>query len=84
MLTLRIESASRWDALALARKLGHWHWFLVQPDLEHWDVYVSLENERCDSLPTELREPLLEWLDERQLEATTIHAREAEIVVRRH
>jgi hypothetical protein len=85
MLTLRIESASRWDALALTRKLAHYHWFMVEPDLEHWDVYVSLEDDdRGDGLPLgELRESLLDWLDERRLDAARIHAPEADIVLTR-
>ncbi|HEX5247537.1 MAG TPA: hypothetical protein VFW41_10455 [Gaiellaceae bacterium] len=35
MLTLRIETDNRWDALALTRKLARYHWFLVEPDREH-------------------------------------------------
>jgi hypothetical protein len=82
-VTLRIESGSRWDALALTRKLGRFHWFLVEPDFEHWDVYISLDDEPSNDLPNDLRDPLLEWLDERQLERTTIHSRAAEIVLTR-
>jgi hypothetical protein len=82
-VTLRIESGSRWDALALVRKLGRYHWFLVEPDLEHWDVYVSLDDEPSNDLPNELREPLLAWLDERHLERATIHAPAADIVLTR-
>jgi hypothetical protein len=82
-VTLRIESGTRWDALALTRKLGRFHWFLVEPDFEHWDVYISLDDEPSNDLPNDLREPLLEWLDERQLEWTTIHSRAADIVLTR-
>jgi hypothetical protein len=82
-VTLRIESGSRWDALALTRKLGRFHWFLVEPDFEHWDVYISLDDEPRNDLPNDLRDPLLEWLDERQLERTTIHSRAADIVLTR-
>jgi hypothetical protein len=82
-MTIRIESTTRWDALALARKLDRYHWFLVEPDLEHWVVHVSLEDEPTDALPSELREPLLEWLDERRLEQATVHAQAADIVVTR-
>jgi hypothetical protein len=82
-VTLRIESGSRWDALALVRKLGRYHWFLVEPDFEHWDVYISLDDEPSNDLPNDLRDPLLEWLDERQLERTTIHSRAADIVLTR-
>jgi hypothetical protein len=83
MSMLRVESASRWDALALTRKLARYHWFLVEPDLQHWDVYISVDEGCGDDLSEELREPLLEWLDERQLDATTIHTSEAEIVLTR-
>jgi hypothetical protein len=82
-VTVRIESDSRWDALALTRKLSRYHWFLVEPDLAHWDVYVSLDDEQCDDLPTELRERLLEWLDERHLERAAIHAQAADFVLTR-
>jgi len=32
MVTVRIESESRWDALALTGKLSR-HWFLVEPEV---------------------------------------------------
>lgn len=83
-MMVRIESGSRWDALALTRKLARYHWFLVEPDLEHWDIYVALDDgEGCDRLPDGLRQPLLDWLDERQLERTTVHARETDFVLTR-
>lgn len=41
MITLRIESHSRWDALALTRNLARYHWFLVGPDHQHWDIIQS-------------------------------------------
>jgi hypothetical protein len=81
--TLRIESESRWDALALTRKLARYHWFLVEPDLEHWDVYVSIDDEGCDELPTDLHERLIEWLAEREVEATTIHGAATDYVLTR-
>jgi hypothetical protein len=83
MATVRIESGSRWDALALARKLGRYHWFLVEPDLGHWDLYVSLADKPSDDLPSKPRAPLLEWLNERRLERVTIYAQAADIILTR-
>jgi hypothetical protein len=44
---------------------------------------VSLEDDRGDRLLEDLREPILEWLDERQLEAARIHAPETDVVLTR-
>jgi hypothetical protein len=73
VLTLEIETTSRWDALALAGKLPRYHWYLVQPDQVHWDVCVQM-NELVTSLPSDLRYAVEAWMRERHLEATTIHA----------
>ena len=35
---LSIESANRWDAVALTRRLAPYRWYLFQPDAEHWRV----------------------------------------------
>lgn len=81
--SLWIESSSRWDALALVRKLGRYHWFLVEPDAQHWDVHVSLDGPG-EALPSELAERVLEWLDERDLEAAKVHVAQTEVVLTRH
>jgi len=78
--SLWIESSSRWDALALVRKLGRFHWFLIEPDTQHWDVHVSLED-RDEELPSELAECVLEWLDERELDSAKVHLADAEVVL---
>ena len=31
-MKIRIESTSRWDALALTRSLGRYRWYLVEPE----------------------------------------------------
>lgn len=80
--SLRIESTSRWDALALARKLGCYHWFLVERGAQHWDVHVSLDDPR--DLPAEVAQRVLEWLDERDLEAAKVHLAESELILTRH
>ena len=83
MLTLRIESETRWDALALAHKLAHYRWFLVEPDSEHWDVYVPLDADPTDDLPGDLLQRIVEWLDERDLEEATIHTPATDVVLTR-
>jgi hypothetical protein len=83
VLTLRIESGSRWDALALTRKLARYHWFLVEPDPRRWDVYVVLDDEAREVPPSELRKPLLDWLNERRLERATIHSGSEDFVLTR-
>jgi hypothetical protein len=82
MHSLRIESNSRWDALALTRKLARYHWFLVEPDAEHWDVYVAIDDS-ADSVPTELRDHVVEWLEERELESARLHLDSADLVLTR-
>ena len=83
MVTLRIESETRWDALALTGKLARYHWFLVEPDSTHWDVYVPLDAEPTDDLPGDLLHRIAEWLDERDIETATIHTPAADVVLRR-
>lgn len=73
MVTFRIESTSRWDALALANKLPRYnYWFLIEPDQHHWDVCVPLE-QASPQVPEELRRTIIAWLRERHLEKTVIH-----------
>jgi hypothetical protein len=78
-----IESRSRWDALALARKLTPYHWYLVEPDSERWDVHVPLETDPGGELPADLRGRVVEWLDERGIDAATVHADTTDFVVTR-
>ena len=74
--TLRIDAPNRWDALALARKLGRYHWFLVEPDGEHCDVCIVLD-ELPEGVPNDLQDRIDQWLDERRLVCTYIVARPA-------
>jgi hypothetical protein len=80
MVTFRVESTSRWDALALAGKLTRYRWYLIEPDDRHWDVCVSVE-QACGDLPDELRRTIETWLSERRLNKTIVHARSEEHVV---
>jgi len=80
---LRIESESRWDALALTCKLARYHWFLVEPDSEHWDVYVPLADERCDELPRDLHERIVDWLNEREINEVAVHTQAADLTLTR-
>jgi len=73
MVTLRIETTSRWDALALAGRLARYPWYLVEPDACHWDVCVPLDEPASD-LPPDLRSTIELWLRERKLELTTVQA----------
>jgi hypothetical protein len=73
MHTLEIETANRWDALALAGKLPRYHWYLVQPDRVRWDVCIRVD-EPMASLPEDLRHAVEAWLRERHLRGTIIHA----------
>lgn len=83
MVTLRIESSTRWDALALTQKLSGYHWFLVEPEAERWDICVPLDEKPQDDLPSDLEQCLLEWLNERGLEAATIHTETVDFVLSR-
>ena len=83
MVTLRIESESRWDALALTRRLDHYHWFLVEPDFEHWDVYVALRGESRAEFPLDLRQRIVDWMNERDIGEVAVHTQAADVIVRR-
>jgi anti-sigma B factor antagonist len=72
LVTFRIESTSRWDALALAQRLARYNWFLVEPDQRHWDVCVPVE-QGSSRLPDDLRRTIEGWLRERRLERTIVH-----------
>jgi hypothetical protein len=73
MVTLRIETSSRWDALALTQKLPRYSWYLVEPDSLHWDVCVPLE-EPLTRLPADLHRAIELWRSERNVEPTSIRA----------
>ena len=72
VVTLRVETSSRWDALALAQDLSRYHWYLLEPDAEHWDVCIPIGEEGSE-LPNDLRRRIQSWLRERNLGAATIH-----------
>ena len=82
MLTVRVEACTRWDALALTRKLTRYHWFLIEPDAEHWDICVPLEEHSQGDLPGDLERRVLEWLDERGLSAATIRTETRDFILK--
>jgi anti-anti-sigma factor len=82
MVTFRVESTSRWDALALAGKLTRYHWYLIEPDDCHWDVCIPVEQPSRE-LPDELRRTIKTWLGERRLAKTIVHADAEDYVVGR-
>jgi hypothetical protein len=71
MVTFRIESHSRWDALALARDLRGYRWYLIEPDAQRWDVCIPVE-QQSEELPDDLRRTVEHWLQERALEGATV------------
>jgi hypothetical protein len=82
MVTFRVRSTSRWDALALASKLARYRWYLIEPDDRHWDVCVPVE-QTSRALPAELRRTIKAWLRERRLEKTIIQTGTDDHVVAR-
>ena len=70
---VQVESASRWDALALARRLGGYRWYLVEPAARRWQVRVAVEGRR-GGLPDELRHRIASWVEERHLPPVTVEA----------
>jgi len=80
--TVRVESHSRWDALALARRLPAYRWHLLQADAEHWYVCIELAQQQ-DKLPSELTATIQRWLEERQLAATVVHTASGERALER-
>ena len=82
MVTFRVESISRWDALALAGKLARYRWYLIEPDDRHWDVCVPVE-QASGELPEELRRTIETWLRERRLEKAIVHAGTEDYVIAR-
>jgi hypothetical protein len=70
--TVRIESPSRWDALALTRNLPRYKWHLLQTAPDRW--YVCVHNDgSADELPEDLLARVRVWLNERALPAAIVH-----------
>ena len=82
MVTFRVESTSRSDALALAGKLARYRWYLIEPDDRHWDVCVPVGQPNRE-LPMELRRTIETWLRERRLEQTIIQTESGDCVLGR-
>lgn len=80
MTTFVVESTNRWDALALARKLVGYRWYMIEPDASHWDVCVPVEVPSGE-LPDDLRRRIKEWLRERRIRRTVVHADAGDIFV---
>jgi hypothetical protein len=70
---VHVESGSRWDTLALTRRLSGYRWYLVEPSERRWEVRVAVD-ERRRGIPPELRRRIAEWLEERRLPPATIRA----------
>jgi uncharacterized protein (DUF2252 family) len=68
--TIRIEAATRWDAIDLARRLASHHTYLVQLGDRRWHVCVR-PDAAGDELPV-VRAAAERWAHERRLE-TTLH-----------
>ena len=70
--TLRIEAATRRDALDLARRLsGRHHTYLVQLGDRRWNVCVRTDDVELELEP--VRAVAEDWAVERRLEATLRH-----------
>jgi hypothetical protein len=66
--TIRIESASRWDALDLARRLPDLHTYLVQLGDRRWHVCVRPDRPQDELLPL-LLERAGRWAAERHVDS---------------
>jgi len=66
--TIRIESATRWDALDLVQRLSGLHTYLVQLGDRRWHVCVRPEG-RVDELVPELLRTASQWATERHLDS---------------
>ena len=73
--TIRIEAATRWDALDLARRLSRHHTYLVQLGDRRWHVCVRTDDAEFELEP--VRAVAEGWAVERSLEATLRHGAEA-------
>lgn len=66
--TIRVETASRWDAIDLARRLGPLHTHLVQLGDHRWHVCVRPDGPAEELLPTVRREAEA-WARDRHLDS---------------
>ena len=66
--TIRIEAASRWDALDLAQRLKGMHTYLVQLGDSRWHVCVRTDGPADEAIPT-VRHAAAEWARERDVDA---------------
>ena len=66
--TIRIEAATRWDALDLARRLARHHTYLVQLGDRRWHVCVRTDDAELELPP--VRAVAEGWALERRLDAT--------------
>ena len=72
--TIRIEAATRWDALDLARRLSRHHTYLVQLGDRRWHVCVRTDDAEFELEP--VRAVAEGWAVERSLETTLRHGAE--------
>jgi hypothetical protein len=52
--TIEIDVRGRWDAVALMRRLDHYHSYLVQYEPERWQVHAECPGSRGERLPSAL------------------------------
>ena len=68
---LVVDAGGRWDAIALMQSLSDRHAYLVQDDLEHWNLY--LEEEIAEStLDVDLEHRIVAWLVDRSRTSTVL------------
>jgi hypothetical protein len=75
---IRIEAASRWDAMALTQRLAAITGSSIDREHEQWDVYLS-EEETHHELPHDLRNRLDAWVKERRIDAAIVNSEHQEI-----
>ena len=78
-MTIRIEAANRWDALALTKQLNPYSWFLYQEDSDQWQVCLQLDVD--GDLPDDLRQRIDDWLLDRKLPRTVIRTGQHDYIV---
>lgn len=79
--TVRIESESRWDALALTQRISAYRWYLIQPQHDRWWICLEFDNEEGISLSADLLERVRGWLHDRQLPAAVVHANDGDYTI---
>src|SRR5439155_24681971 len=70
---LQVESETRLDALALARRLSGYRWYILEPAGRRWEVRLAVAGAPAEILP-ELRNRISDWLEERRLPLATVRA----------